>query len=423
MNKLGQGMGPAIPLLWLLLRMIHFVQPNKIHKGLFADDPDDVQALPVEDNLLLALPHAPLSESIEDITHANHLALQAEMTQGKGTELVYPYQVNSYMNYLMSNDATLLTTVGPVQVFPITATKVALYLEYVTKQCKTRDGVEIPGTTLGWESIKQIVSALESHCKNHQHKDIYHQCPKSQIPLWNDIQIQVYEKASKVTDTQKKAESQCMKAMGAIPIPMMNLSEDRCGSYEAWAPQSFKSILAFMTMQCSSCFMLFPGNDGDLTEMLYENHRRRVNIMKEQNNISINKVTHAGCPYAATTACEHQASRDNTKDLSGWIWHQTLEKKGKDIALKNFLEFLIHDAAILSVKYPDCGLFKFAPFDTPTFWWWAMMTVNIIQMAEEESCLQLQSFPPHVATSLQGIFEKANLHHYQVLAEMQSNQN
>lgn len=83
-------------------------------------------------------------------------------------------------------------------------------------------------------------------------------------------------------------------------------------------------------------FMLFPGNDSDSTEMSYEStssvkvldtiartyydidHRRRVNIMKEKNNISINKATHAGRPYAATTAREHRASRDDTKDLGGW---------------------------------------------------------------------------------------------------------
>lgn len=99
----------------------------------FADDPDDrdVQALPAEDALLPTLPHAPLLpvESIEDITHANRLALQAEMTQGKGTELAYPRQVDAYVNYLIANE-------GTIHAFPITATKVALYLEYATKRCK-----------------------------------------------------------------------------------------------------------------------------------------------------------------------------------------------------------------------------------------------------------------------------------------------
>ncbi len=40
--------------------------------------------------------------------------------------------------------------------------------------------------------------------------------------------------------------------------------------------------------------------------------------MKVQNNIAITKVTHAGRPYAATTAREHGASRDDTKELGGW---------------------------------------------------------------------------------------------------------
>lgn len=40
--------------------------------------------------------------------------------------------------------------------------------------------------------------------------------------------------------------------------------------------------------------------------------------MKESNNISINKATHAGRPYAAMTAREHRASRDDTKELGNW---------------------------------------------------------------------------------------------------------
>lgn len=40
--------------------------------------------------------------------------------------------------------------------------------------------------------------------------------------------------------------------------------------------------------------------------------------MKIQTNIAITKVTHAGRPYAATTAREHGASRDDTKDLGMW---------------------------------------------------------------------------------------------------------
>ncbi|KAL0957422.1 hypothetical protein HGRIS_001221 [Hohenbuehelia grisea] len=52
--------------------------------------------------------------------------------------------------------------------------------------------------------------------------------------------------------------------------------------------------------------------------MSYENHRKRINLMKDRNDISIPKVTHAGRPYTATTARQHRASRDDTKDLGGW---------------------------------------------------------------------------------------------------------
>ncbi|KAF9496547.1 hypothetical protein BDN71DRAFT_1430146 [Pleurotus eryngii] len=355
--------------------------PNQLYR--FADDPDNVQALPVEDTLLLMLPRMPLPKSIEDITHANHLMLQAEMTQGKGTKLVYPCQVDAYMNYLIANEATILSTIGPIHVFSITATKVALYLEYATKQCK------------------------------------------------NDVHIQVYKKVSKVMDTQKKAESQCMKAMGAIPIAKMNSSEDRCGLYKVTlldvGPNVKKHALVFISNQGKTnttghvdeqaalghcipefcalgavsfhlfgyfhilnkspldfapkysnktdnigtqswySFMLFPGNDGNSTEMSYENHRRHVNIMKEKNSISINKATHTGRPYVATTAY---------RTYFPPYFHELKKKKQLDY---------YSDAAVLSVKYPDCALFTFTPFNTPTFHQWAATTVNIIQTAEEES--------------------------------------
>lgn len=95
----------------------------------FADDPDDVQVIPTLDLVVPTLPSATPAQSIEDITHANRLALQAEMTQGKGTELAYPRQVDAYVNYMVINSPGVVA-------FPITAAKVALYLEYATKRCK-----------------------------------------------------------------------------------------------------------------------------------------------------------------------------------------------------------------------------------------------------------------------------------------------
>ncbi|KAG5219468.1 hypothetical protein IMY05_C4884000100 [Salix suchowensis] len=197
--------------------------------------------------------------------------------------------------------------------------------------------------------------------------------------------------------------------------------------------------------------------------------------MKVENNISINKVTHVGHPYAATAACKHQASRDDTKGLGRWsmggsfqAYDHTLlvdvmmgaagfntqkqetymivcSKLGKrrimtmtlsstqeahrQLALKNFLELLtflqnviLQDAAVLWVKYPDCPIFRHPPFTTPTFQEWAASTSTIMEAATKESCLLLQAYPPHVAESLHGILSESVVkaqQHYSVLHSQQ----
>lgn len=77
-----------------------------------------------------------------------------------------------------------------------------------------RDGIEIVGTTLGSESVKQMISALEHQRRTHQHEKIYRDCADSHIPLRNDERITTFEKASKVTESQLIADSERNKAMG-----------------------------------------------------------------------------------------------------------------------------------------------------------------------------------------------------------------
>ncbi|KAF5377311.1 hypothetical protein D9615_006350 [Tricholomella constricta] len=71
---------------------------------------------------------------------------------------------------------------------------------------------------------------------------------------------------------------------------------------------------------------LFPGSKDDMTEMTYENHRKRVNTAHVLNEISIRKVTHAGRPFAAMTAREHRATSDDTKALGNWSQNGSFRK-------------------------------------------------------------------------------------------------
>lgn len=93
-----------------------------------------------------------------------------------------------------------------------------------------------------------------------------------------------------------------------------------------------------------------------------------------------------------------------------------LGKRAEDIALKNFLELLVYirpiivqDAAILSVKYPDCSFFKHPPFNSSTFREWAHGMTSIVDAIEDESRLKLQVFPDHVIESLHGVLGESSM--------------
>lgn len=95
---------------------------------------------------------------------------------------------------------------------------------------------------------------------------------------------------------------------------------------------------------------------------------------------------------------------------------QELGKRGEDIALKNLLSLLIHlrviilqDAAVLSVKYPDCAFFQQPPFSTLAFRDWASSAATVIDNAEEQSRLRLEVFPEHVVQSLRGILNEGHI--------------
>lgn len=54
------------------------------------------------------------------------------------------------------------------------------------------------------------------------------------------------------------------------------------------------------------------------------------------------------------------------------------------------------------MQYPECSIFKYAPFNTDAFWNFAACSVSQIEQAEEEAQLTLQNLPDHVARSFWG---------------------
>ncbi|KAK7056117.1 hypothetical protein R3P38DRAFT_1377096 [Favolaschia claudopus] len=63
---------------------------------------------------------------------------------------------------------------------------------------------------------------------------------------------------------------------------------------------------------------LFPSAQDPMSDMSYDNHRKRVNLIYEKNGVSISKVTHAGREYSVKTAREYGATVDGAKALGGW---------------------------------------------------------------------------------------------------------
>ncbi len=78
----------------------------------------------------------------------------------------------------------------------------------------THSGLIIPGSVVGYEHVKQCISALEYYRFNHQHKPRYKTEPESQRPLRDDSRIKLYETQARAREPERIASSQSRKAAG-----------------------------------------------------------------------------------------------------------------------------------------------------------------------------------------------------------------
>jgi hypothetical protein len=77
--------------------------------------------------------------------------------------------------------------------------------------------------------------------------------------------------------------------------------------------------------------------------------------------------------------------------------------------LKHLRMVLLHDAAVLSSKYPGIPLFQFPPFDSEAFKSFSASSTQIIEIAESEARENLKNLPQQYATSIQGFMKTALL--------------
>ncbi|KAJ3723244.1 hypothetical protein C8R42DRAFT_641473 [Lentinula raphanica] len=147
-------------------------------------------------------------DELEAQTYDTSVQMKDEMMDEKATAAAYRRHLQNYMTYLAEAHPHLSS-------IPITATKVSLFLEYEIKRPKrTHNGLDIIGTRVGLEHIKQCISALEYHRFHHKHEPRYVAEPKSLLPLRDDTRIQTFEKMAKANRPNAIAESHSRKAAG-----------------------------------------------------------------------------------------------------------------------------------------------------------------------------------------------------------------
>lgn len=108
-------------------------------------------------------------------------------------------------------------------------------------------------------------------------------------------------------------------------------------------------------------------------------------------------------------------------------------KYNRDIALIQFLKLLqwlrlvlFQDCALLYTEYPDCPLFRHAPFTYPSFIDFAARAAATIRNAEENARLAFNNLPDRMARTMQGyateLLMKQEQQYYDVSQQLQAMQ-
>ncbi|KAK6987922.1 hypothetical protein R3P38DRAFT_3227051 [Favolaschia claudopus] len=170
-------------------------------------------------------------------------------------------------------------------------------------------------------------------------------------------------------------------------------------------------------------------------EMSYQAHHDRVIQMHGANDVSITKRS-AGCCILHVKPELYRVARDVLEppndvseeifpwiedELAALISREHSNRLAKDIALRQFLSamlwfrrILVQDLAVIFTQNPHALIFKYAPFNSPSFRDFAASSTAAINAAEETARLAFQNLPQHLVASLQGALatqKRQNYHH------------
>lgn len=153
-----------------LIPPLHLLENTKLHYM----DPDDppIPRLPSPSLPSTASTAQDSVQVLANEVHASHLSRQSEYVSGKSTDKKYQNRVREYLEW-WENDQALRCEVAsrngtlwiPVPAQPITATKVALYLDYATTRPQVNQfsllsiipSLNIPPRKILMEKIFQIL--------------------------------------------------------------------------------------------------------------------------------------------------------------------------------------------------------------------------------------------------------------------------
>lgn len=72
------------------------------------------------------------------------------------------------------------------------------------------------GTSVGKESIKQSISALQRYIHEHQHEPEYFNCPDTRIPLRSQDIVKIFETSASASEPKRIQNAHLLKAKGTV---------------------------------------------------------------------------------------------------------------------------------------------------------------------------------------------------------------
>ncbi|KAI5899021.1 uncharacterized protein SCHCODRAFT_02462607, partial [Schizophyllum commune H4-8] len=203
-------------------------------------------------------------------THATRTQMHYALKAGKASSKNYDRHVAAYERYWPQYQFERLQQspgLPPVPAHPITATKTSIFLKYECNRRKnTADSGD--GSTVGIESIKQCISALEHYRFHHQHEPAYAQCPEAQKPLRTDARIKQFEISKKASEPERIMTGQKAKATGTSSD---TYTVEELKRSSMWCLKGQKTVKALLLGVRDRCMLLLSTSTafrGDSTRSL-----------------------------------------------------------------------------------------------------------------------------------------------------------